>query len=220
MSTIIGKISLNKLSISRKPESPIYGIEVTGNVSECFYDPNNPNIKLNDSIFIIQEVSMNTPGILPDRVVDEYELLITYVDSFVITPYNTFELKAEGKRLNHEATVKTVDPVISNIYAYRSALALHITGDIYSLFNEDNVPATPEARAYLASIDTINHLGTLYKRVADSSNNYFVYARDESDQLNIKKIRVGVILLYSNKDVPVQEDLETVKHISRRILCK
>lgn len=215
MSTIIGKISLNKLSISRKPESPIYGIEVTGNVSECFYDSENPNIKLNDSIFIIQEVSMNV-----HRVVDEYELLITHVDSFVITPYNTFELKAEGKRLNHVATVKTVDPVISNVYVYKSALALHITGDIYSLFNEDNVPATPEARAYLASIDTINHLGTLYKRITDISNNYFVYARDESDQLNIKNIRVGVVLLYTNKDVPVQEDLETVKHISRRILCK
>ena len=213
MSTIIGKLSVTTLSISRKANSPIYGIQTAGNVADCFYNSENPSIELNNSVFIIQEVAMNV-----HRVVDEYELLITHIDEFRATSNGTFTLRAEGKRLNHSSSVKVVDPVISNVYAYRTALALHITGDIEQLFDKGNLTVTPEARAYLSTIDIISHLGTLYKRVTDNKNNYFVYVRDESNQLDIKNIKAGVVLLYSSKEVPVQEDLETVKYISRKLL--
>jgi len=215
MYTQVGTIVVNTLSIHRKVNSPIYEITKNGKLSECFYNPDDPEIELNDSVFKIIEVA----GSNPTRVVDEYDLLVTYVNKFTVSSDDTFSLSIEGKRLQHTSTTTVIDPVVSNVYAYKTALALHITGNIEHLFNKDNMPDTPEARAYLSKMDTITHLGVTYKKVSDSTNNYFVYVRDESNPLDIKNVKVGVVLLYSSKEVPVQEDLETVKYISRKLLC-
>lgn len=215
MYTQVGTIVVNTLSIHRKVNSPIYEITKNGKLSECFYNPDDPEIELNDSVFKIIEVAGSNPA----KVVDEYELLVTYVKKFTVSSDDTFSLSIEGKRLQHTSTTTVIDPVVSNVYAYKTALALYITGNIEQLFNKDNMPDTPEARAYLSKMDTITHLGVTYKKVSDSTNNYFVYVRDESNSLDIKNVKVGVVLLYSSKEVPVQEDLETVKYISRKLLC-
>lgn len=215
MYTQIGTIVTNVLSVHRKVNSPIYEISKSGKLSECFYNPNDPEIELNDSVFKIIEVAGSNPA----KVVDEYDLLVTYVNKFTVSSDDTFSLSIEGKRLNHTSTTNVIDPVVSNIYAYKTALALHITGNIEQLFNKDNIPDTPEGRAYLSKMDTITHLGVTYKKVSDNRNNYFIYVRDESNPLDIKNVKTGVILLYSSKEVPVQEDLETVKYISRKLLC-
>lgn len=215
MYTQIGTIVVNMLSIHRKVNSPIYEIAKSGKLSECFYNPDDPEIELNDSVFKIIEVA----GSKPAKVVDEYELLVTYVKKFTVSSDDTFSLSIEGKRLQHTSTTNVIDPVVSNVYAYKTALALHITGNIEQLFDKNNMPDTPEARAYLSKMDTITHLGVTYKKVSDNTNNYFVYVRDESNPLDVKNVKVGVVLLYSSKEVPVQEDLETVKYISRKLLC-
>lgn len=215
MYTQVGTMVINTLSIRRKINSPIYEIAKSGKLSDCFYDPNDPEIELNDSVFKIVEVT----GSNPTKVVDEYDLLVTYVKKFTVSSDDTFSLSIEGKRLHHTSTTKVIDPVVSNIYAYKTALALHITGNIEQLFNKDNIPDTPEGRAYLSKMDMITHLGVTYKRVSDNRNNYFIYVRDESNPLDIKNIKTGVVLLYSSKEVPVQEDLETVKYITRKLLC-
>ena len=115
MYTQIGTIVVNTLSIHRKVNSPIYEIAKNGKLSECFYNPDDPEIELNDSVFKIIEVA----GSKPAKVVDEYDLLVTYVNKFTVSSDDTFSLSIEGKRLQHTSTTNVINPVVSNVYAYK-----------------------------------------------------------------------------------------------------
>ena len=86
----IGQLNVHKYSIKRNPNSPIYEFDAHGKVSECFNNGEEPEIKLNDSIFNIQEIKptkmTNPDGSIADVAInvisDSYEVLVTYVEKF------------------------------------------------------------------------------------------------------------------------------------------
>ena len=207
----IGKINVNKLSIKRQTNSPIYGITTSGKISECFINALEPKIELNESIITVQEFSMS--GF--KHVTDEYDLLITYVKVFTIDDNDNFTLEFEGKRLNHVASIPIIEPTIADVLSYKTALLLVIAGDVNQIIVNDKLePETPEARAYLSKMKTINHLGTIYYY------NTALFTTIKTDMPNhpedIRFIRSNMMLIYSSKEIPVKEDIETVKHIYHR----
>lgn len=211
MYTLIGKLNVNTLAINRKANSPIYKIQVTDSISNCFYDPDNPFIELNDSAFIIQEISTSASH----RIIDEYEFLITHVDSFNVTPNDTFTLKAEGKRLGHTMSTVTIDPIIHDIIRYKSALLIAITGDISQFIENNSIkPQTSVAREYFAKMRKINHLGIDYNYVTAAFTKIKSDLPDRPQDLVY--IPYQMCIIYSSKEIPAQEDIEAVKHIYQR----
>lgn len=213
MSRYIGKFTVNTLSVTKNPNSPIYSMTIVDKTSKCFYEE-NPTIELNESIFTIQEIS-NSGGF--NHVVDEYDLLITHVSQFITDPKDNFSITFEGKRLNVASSVPVIEPVIIDILVYNTALLLLVACDANKFIVDNKVNiSTPEARAYFSKMQRINHLGTLYSMVPAATS----YIAIKSDMPNkpeeLKLIKSGLIFIYTSVEVPVQEDIEMIKRIHQR----
>ena len=218
----IGQLNVHKYSIKRNPNSPIYEFDAHGKVSECFNNGEEPEIKLNDSIFNIQEIKptkmTNPDGSIADVAInvisDSYEVLVTYVEKFTTDNDNNFHIVFEGKRLNHPMSTTIIEPAIVDIIRYNTALLLVVACDVSQFKSENGIPTTPEARSYLSKMKLITHLGILYHYVAMS----FIAIKTDMPNRpeDIQFINNNLILVYSSKEIPVQEDLDTVKHIYHR----
>lgn len=219
--TKIGKFNINKLSIKRAPDSPVYGITATGKIDECFYHPDNLEIKLNNTLVGITEykdVTFISPGstdeIKSKTVTDEYDVVINYVEDFIVDKENNFKLVFEGTRTNHVMTTTLIHPTVIDILRYDTALMLVISCDV-SQFYDYSInavkPKTPEARVYFSKMQRINHLGTIYNYVASS----VVLAKSDipSDPSTLVTLPTNLYMVYSSTEVPVEKDIEAVKHI-------
>ena len=203
---LLGELKVYRHSIEYTPNSKLRRFNVTFDHSKTFYDVDNYKIVPGEDSFIVHELGANGKEII------KYEVTINHVDDYAITKDDMVTLKFSGYRVyEHNPTIKVIEPVPILIVGHNSALGVMYTVNI----DLDN-PNEKESE-WLKDTETIMHLGVKYKRVDMNKLNITYFSPVQN--LNTSK-ELNLIMIYTNKELPSENDMKEVVAIIKRYVGK